>query len=426
MGKTKRFSLAFGKKDHKAPAVSLDWRLESPPIVFRPHDDQDNGGLLSGYMVVDVKEDYVELEDFNATLKIHITHNRPYHKNCRECQNQYIELETWQFLSTPTILHRGEHLFPFSTLLEGSLPASMRGALMAIEYEFKAEAIATRPHTSSAADSSSSSPPPCSRIDFEQTLEVKRILPGPDHAYESSTTFPSTNIHSTISCPAILDPTELNTASLTLTQLKTLNERTRSLDIWKVRKVTWKLEESTKTFAPACSKHQVDDRHGEPQGGREVERKETRVIGEKTLLKGWTADYDNEQGIMQMEIEYGVNQRRSNGRLKYACDSRPAEGPDIRHSLIIEVNVSAEYATLDNPRKVAPKGTDRTIRIRLDVILTDQPGNGVAWEMEMPPIYQDVPPSPPVYVAQGYTTCAGVQVDESCRIATVAQRTLMT
>ncbi len=50
---------------------------------------------------------------------------------------------------------------------------------------------------------------------------------------------------------------------------------------------------------------------------------------------------------------------------------------------------SAKYAT--------PTGAARILRMQFKLLVTERSGMGVSWDEEMPPMYEDVPNSPPGY-----------------------------
>ncbi|CAG1971358.1 unnamed protein product, partial [Fusarium graminearum] len=57
-----RISLPFGKshKDHPSD-VSIDWSIESPPVVFHGNTEESTGALITGQMFLDVKDEIVEV-----------------------------------------------------------------------------------------------------------------------------------------------------------------------------------------------------------------------------------------------------------------------------------------------------------------------------------------------------------------------------
>ncbi|KAL6850751.1 Endocytosis regulator [Amphichorda felina] len=393
----RRLSLPFIKKDSQCPVVGLVCNVESPPIIFHGSPEESTGALISGTLVLDIKEDVVEIDSFHAALNIHITHKRPFQNHCAECANQYTELQSWNFLAHSTILHRGRHVFPFSTLLPGHLPASMSSSLLAIAYEFKAEvAVAAHclPHPSSP-----------STAKFEHVFPVKRSLPRSETPHHSIRLFPPTNIKSSVYYDTVIHPTGSNKVTLKLDGLMNHNTKTKTLDIWRLKKITWKLEETTKTVAPACERHspaaqtveagRAED--GTPATRKGMARTEVRLLGEKHLHDGWKSDYSGADGSVDMEFDYMVNQRCRKGQLKYAADTKSRDGTEVTHSLLIELVVSKEFAPEGRPGSAAQTGTGRILRMHFNVVMTEHSGLGVSWDEEAPPVYQDVPPSPPRY-----------------------------
>lgn len=93
---------------HKLPA-SLDWKLESPPIVFYGDAESSTGALVSGQLFLNVtEEEGHEFESFDATLSIHVTQKRPFVAHCHDCSNQVTELKRWNFLERPLFLAKGK------------------------------------------------------------------------------------------------------------------------------------------------------------------------------------------------------------------------------------------------------------------------------------------------------------------------------
>lgn len=369
-----------------APAV-MDWSVESPPIVFYGTPEESTGALVSGLMYIDVNEEAIDVEAFNASLSMHVTQKKPFQGHCAECQTKVTELKSWQFLAHPTTLRRGRHQFPFSTLLDGTLPASMDSPIVSISYHFKAEAVAVRGPSSTS----------CLPIKFERTLDVKRSLPEPLYPHHSVRVFPPTNIKASAHYNAVIHPTGSNTITLKLDGLMTHNEKVKTVDLWKLRKLTWKLEETIKTTSPACDKH-TPAPTGDEEPKKGIVRTETRTLGEKQLHEGWKSDYTGNDGTVDFEFDYLVNQIRAHSKEpKYACDMKTAEGTEVTHALHLELIVSKEYAAEGKTHLSQQTGTGRILRMHFAVNLTEYPGLGVSWDNEAPPVYQDVPPSPPGY-----------------------------
>ncbi|KAH0598106.1 hypothetical protein MHUMG1_04478 [Metarhizium humberi] len=379
-----------------APA-SMDWSIESPPIVFYGSPEESTGALVSGLMYIDVHADAIEVDSFTASLTMHVTQKKPFQSHCADCQTKVTELKNWQFLAHPTSLRRGRHQFPFSTLLDGSLPASTDTPIVSISYHFKAEAVAVRGPASTS----------CLPIRFERSLHVKRSLPEPLYPHHSVRVFPPTNIKASAHYTAVIHPSGSNAVTLKLDGLMTHNERVKTVDLWKLKKVTWKLEETIKTIAPACDRHApassaaAADADADNEAKRGAPRTETRILGEKQLHEGWKSDYSGNDGTVDFEFDYAVNQPRTHGKEpRYACGLKTQDGTEVSHALHIELIVSKEFAPEGKTHLAAQTGTGRILRMHFAVNLTEYPGLGVSWDNEAPPVYQDVPPSPPAYPAE--------------------------
>ncbi|CAK7272642.1 Endocytosis regulator [Sporothrix epigloea] len=372
--------------------LTLDWKIESPPIVLHGDTENSTGALVSGLLFLTVREEPVQLESFTATLNIHTTQKRPYTAHCHDCIHQYKELQKWSFVQGPLTLTKGKHGFPFSVLLAGHLPASMDGPLVAIAYEFHAEA-AQQSCPSSSASSGTTTPVP---VKLEKTLDVKRSLQAPELPHHSVRIFPPTNIKANVHFPQVIYPIGQNTLTLRIDGIARLNSNVKTLEFWKLKKLTWRLEETAKAIAPVCAKHQPtstgsdDESAPTPKG---VSRTDTRIIGEKTLLSGWKSSYAGvDDSYIELELDYMLSKHA-----KYACDTRTRDGIEVTHQLMIELVVSQEWAPMNKPAMITQTGVGRILRMHFTDILTQRGGIGVSWDNEAPPIYQDVPPSPPSY-----------------------------
>ncbi|KAK3301664.1 uncharacterized protein B0T15DRAFT_320628 [Chaetomium strumarium] len=373
----------LSKDAHTSLPASLDWQLESPPIVMYGDPERSSGALVSGQLFLNIREDGLEIDSFHATLSIHVTQKKPFATHCNECTHQYTELKRWEFLQNPLLMSKGEHSFPFSVLLEGHLPSTMDSPLVSISYEFKAEAL---PRSNGC---------PLAPIKLEKVLDVKRSLPTSETPHHSVRVFPPTNIKASAHYPHVIHPIGSNTLSLRLDGIAKFNPKVNTVEYWKLKKLTWKLEETTKTIAPACERHspKLDDGAEEQQSKKGVVRSETRVIGEKTLFSGWKSNYTSAtDSIVELELDYSLAKNA-----KYACDTKSRDGTEVTHQLMVEMVVSQEWAPVNKPSLVTHTGIGRILRMHFGCVLTERAGIGISWDNEAPPIYQDVPPSPPAY-----------------------------
>ncbi|KID64999.1 arrestin (or S-antigen), partial [Metarhizium hybridum] len=366
-----------------APA-SMDWSIESPPIVFYGSPEESTGALVSGLMYIDVHADAIEVDSFTASLTMHVTQKKPFQSHCADCQTKVTELKNWQFLAHPTSLRRGRHQFPFSTLLDGSLPASTDTPIVSISYHFKAEAVAVRGPASTS----------CLPIRFERSLHVKRSLPEPLYPHHSVRVFPPTNIKASAHYTAVIHPSGSNAVTLKLDGLMTHNERVKTVDLPSPPPATGTRPAPASSAAAAADADDNEAKRGAP-------RTETRILGEKQLHEGWKSDYSGNDGTVDFEFDYAVNQPRTHGKEpRYACGLKTQDGTEVSHALHIELIVSKEFAPEGKTHLAAQTGTGRILRMHFAVNLTEYPGLGVSWDNEAPPVYQDVPPSPPAYPAE--------------------------
>lgn len=405
------FHLARSNKEsHTNPHAALSWKIESPPIIFHGDAENSTGALVSGQLFLDVKDEAgYEVDSFKATLHIHVTQKKPFTVHCSDCTNQYTLLKEWTFLSktlppaTGAIhLARGVHAFPFSVLLDGHLPATLDSALASIAYEFKAEAIPTAAAPTAASHHGSSSQHHPIRL--EKLFDVKRSLPAPELPHHSVRVFPPTNVKASVHYQQVIHPIGMNTLTMRLDGIAKTNSTANTIEYWKLKKLTWRLEETLKTVAPACEKHnhQVEtsppppannnNNNNEPRRNG-VARTETRIIGEKTLFSGWKASYAGAtDSSVDLELEYSLNKHA-----RYSCDLKARDGTEVSHQLMLEMVVSQECAPAGKPSLVTQTGVGRILRMHFGTVLTERGGIGISWDNEAPPIYQDVPPSPPAY-----------------------------
>ncbi|KAI2630579.1 hypothetical protein GGS21DRAFT_208844 [Xylaria nigripes] len=363
--------------------ASLDWRIESSRPIMYGAPGESTGALVSGQLQLRVKEEGFEVENLEARLELCITQKKPYNSHCQGCASQKKELKTWSFLSEPTTLTQRTHEYPFSVLLEGHLPTTTDNALLSIQYVFTAE---TRPRDGGLP------------LKLRRTIHVQRSLPVPDEPHHSVRIFPPTTMTAKVDYDAVVYPQSTSSFTLRLNGVGRHNTSASSIEYWKLKRLSWRLEEDVKTVAPACQKHLPkgsDTDENENGAKKGTTRCDTRVISQADLTSGWKADYFSAQGAVEAEIEYSTG---STSPRPVSCDVRGGDGIEIKHRLVVELVVTQEYVTPTYTRHITPTGIARILRMNFNVIITDRSGLGVSWDNEAPPIYQDVPPSPPSYV----------------------------
>lgn len=96
------------KESYVHRPATLDWKLESPPIIMYGTPDTSSGALLSGQLFLDIKEEALEIDSLVATLNIRITQKRPFANHCNDCASQCTELKKWCLLEHPLVMTKGK------------------------------------------------------------------------------------------------------------------------------------------------------------------------------------------------------------------------------------------------------------------------------------------------------------------------------
>ncbi|KAH7041403.1 uncharacterized protein B0I36DRAFT_235193 [Microdochium trichocladiopsis] len=373
---------AYKHKVSKDPArnelAALSWKIESPPAVMYGPADDSTGALVSGQLLLDIKEGNLEVENVEAELHIRTVHKRPFQAHCDKCSEHKTQLQKWSFLAEPTVLgSTTSHNFPFSSLLEGHLPASTDNSLLSISYEFTA--------TVKFKDL------PKHSLFLNKTINVKRALTVPELPHHSIRVFPPTNIKADVHYPQVIHPLGSNTLTLRLDGIVKHNTDTKTVEYWKLKRLTWKLEETITTMAPPCEKHIPKAASDDEAVRKGIKRTAERNIGHQDMHSGWKSDYSPD-GCVEAEIDFSCSPST-----KPNCDLKIGSSAQISHQLVVEMVVVQEFAPVNQPKQVTPTGIARILRMHFNVNVTERSGLGVSWDNEAPPIYQDVPPSPPGY-----------------------------
>ncbi|OJJ50999.1 hypothetical protein ASPZODRAFT_86865 [Penicilliopsis zonata CBS 506.65] len=385
--KEKRRSLARSARSKERPlhvaeaapaSAKLDVIVESPPLVCYGTPATSTGTLFSGRLRVAVTDaaGAISLDQFDMRLLSRVTTKKPVSRECAGCSTHTEELNSWSFLRESSLqlkLNSGDHDFPFSYLFPGNTPASCNGVLGEIEYRLCARARTTTGE----------------ELTFQMPLHIRRaILPGPDRS--SIRIFPPTNLTGRIVLPSVVYPIGTFPVQMTLSGVVDKGEETQTR--WRLRKMMWRIEEHQKIVSAACPKHT----HKVGGEGKGVLHQETRIIGHNEEKTGWKTDFDTAGGEISMEFEANINPTS-----QPVCDlEQPGTGGlEVKHNLVIELIVAEEFCPNRNVRLITPTGAARVLRMQFNLHLTERSGLGISWDEEMPPVYEDVPASPPGYTA---------------------------
>lgn len=349
--------------------ATLEVDMESPPLVFYGPPGQSTGALLSGQLILTLKEPEVSIKTFEMVLLATVSTKRPVKHDCPDCTTKTTELFRWRFLSEPAHFARKTHGFPFSYLLPGHLPATCHGLLGNIDYTLSAEAI------TNFADP----------INVTRTLIIQRALM-PNQDKTSTRIFPPTNLVATVILPSVIHP--IGEFPIHMRVAGVVTRSKDNITRWRIRRLHWRIDETFKIVSEACKKHAAKV-GGEGKG---ILNEETREIGRDEIKEGWKTDFDTEGGLI--ECEFPASIKPGSNPL---CDVESPTGLCVTHNFAVEIIVAEEHCTQKNPKQAIPTGSARVLRMHFKLTVTERAGMGISWDEEQPPMYEDVPISPPTY-----------------------------
>lgn len=332
--------------------------------------NESSGALMSGNLKITILSETLDLQQVKMELLAHISTRRPIHPNCKACKSRQSIMKTWNFFEHTTTLRHGTHLYPFSYLFPGKLPATTSSALASIDYELVAT-IYPRVEQFKA-------------MVANRPLKLARsILPGPDKT--SQRVFPPTTLNALLTIPNMCNPGSHFMGSLAFTGIQVENKR------WKLKKVNWRIDEISKCVSPACKLHKSRIPGNENQGG--IEYTDTRIVGAGDIKEGWKTDWTaHENGRIEMEVEFSTHIAA-----KPACDvddsGEDGSGIVVSHVMVVEA-VVFEVGISGRPGNIVeslPNGSARVLRMQFPVIVTERSGLGISWDNEIPPMYRDIP-----------------------------------
>jgi hypothetical protein len=224
-------------------------------------------------------------------------------------------------------------------------------------------------------------------IKFAHTVELNRAIP-PGIDKQSVRVFPPTNITANVT----LNPTVHQIGEIPVVmRMHGMTTKQRDVQLrWRLRRLNWRIEEHQKMFSPACDKHRAKLSEGKTG----IAHEESRCIGEQEVnynKNPWKSDPI--AGSAEIEFVCSINASK-----KPVCDVKSdAIRLSITHVLILELVVAEEWAQNKRPGQSSPTGAARILRTQFPLLLTQHAGLGIAWDEETPPMYEDVPESPPGY-----------------------------
>lgn len=287
--------------------------IESPPLVCYGTPKESTGALLSGLIHLDVRETEQKFENFALALNAEVFTHKPVTAHCKDCTTNSSELHKWNLISEPVVLKKGVHTYPFSYLLPGHLPASNNNALSKISYNLSALAMSIKGD----------------EVKFKHHITLRRaILPG--HDRHSIRIFPPTNLCASVKLPPVIHPGGDFPLEIRLDGVVPKRKQNR----WRLRKISWRIDESTSVVSPAC-KHHSNKLGGDGKG---MLHENVRTVGSGEIKSGWKSDFESPGGKIEMEFIAGIP-----AHAEAACDIDSPCGIIVFHDLIVELIVAEEH-----------------------------------------------------------------------------------
>ncbi|SCU90957.1 LADA_0F07294g1_1 [Lachancea dasiensis] len=166
-------------------------------------------------------------------------------QSCKDCCSKVTELARWDVVVKETKIPIGDHVYPFSHLIPGSVPVTVSlgsDSKTEVKYELVAEAT-YKPVIGKDNNVNSKN-----RAILRLPVPITRsILRGPDR--NSMRIFPPTDLVVTAVLPNIIYPKSTFPLELKLDGISSEGRR------WRMRRLNWKLEERGRVRLNTCNVH---------------------------------------------------------------------------------------------------------------------------------------------------------------------------
>ena len=357
--------------------IQLEIDMESPPLISYGAPNVSTGALLSGKLNIIVNDDEAQLTRLDMVLAGHTTTRKPVGKDCPECQSRSYDVYKWQFLTEPHTYPNGTTSLPFSYLIPGYFPATSHSKLGAIEYHLQVIG-----HTPTIA-------PP---LLYTRQLVLQRALPMVQTERNSLRVFPPTNVTCNITSSPVIHP--IGNFNVQVRVSGIYEDTSKYLRRWRIRRVMWRLEETAQIISPACPKH-VHKLGPKVADGKGIQHTDVRTLASEELNEGWKTDFGAEGGGTT-ELEFTIGLKPS---AQPVCDVDSQNGFVITHSMVLELVAFEEYCISKKAKNFVPTGGAKVLKMNVSMKIAERSGMGISWDEEQPPMYEDVPKSPPIYAS---------------------------
>jgi arrestin-related trafficking adapter 1 len=225
-----------------------------------------------------------------------------------------------------------------------------------------------------------------------RTLNVKRAIYPSETPRHSIRIFPPTNITATCTLPAVVHPIGESNIHMRMDGVVKRNADNKTALQWRLKRLTWRLDETQKTTCPACAKHAAKSTNPEA-AMKGVPQQDVRTVATDEIRGGWKSDYSGPDGTIEIEFPLTIP-----AQSKPVCGMKAPDGTAITHVLVVEMIVAEEFVPAKKGGQISPTGAARVLRMHFNVTMTERAGLGISWDEEQPPLYENVPASPPAYI----------------------------
>ena len=371
--------------------VEIEMQIESPPLVSYGAPQDSSGALLSG--IISVRKHVnspVALKMFKMRLLQDTTTLKPLNVRCRQCTTSTTEIRVWNLVSQPREMMASDDImgFPFSHLLAGGLPASMRSPLATVSYRL--EAVLERTSTD---DHHHHHPP----LIFTRTLPLARSILK-SGLKQSQRIFPPTSLIATAFLPHVIYPNQMDIPVDLVVGGLYINPKLR----WSIRKVNWRVDELAKVMFPVCSQHTNLVPSTAVFENGSLLHQDVRQLTCGDLRSGWE--------ILPLGEADGGDVTKTQARMTLHVCTTSAEcnmdsdKASVSHAFVIEIVVGEEVlhpaiakakTASQSLGKWQPSGAARVLRMTYNLIVTARGGLGISWDEEIPPKYDDIASNTP-------------------------------
>ncbi|KGR16330.1 hypothetical protein MG3_01055 [Candida albicans P78048] len=233
---------SVNQSPHSAYTLSIN--IESPPIVLYGAPGDCTGSIISGILKL-TNEDSIELENVTLSLVQTMQYTKPFTlpnsssvSGCKKCNTRVTDLARWDILTVATSFPPGEHAYPFSHLLPGSLPPTSKLGSLHSQSFIKYELVAVVTDTDGKVK----------KLVIPVNI-ARSIIRGPDR--NSVRIFPPTEVTTNAVLPNVIYPKATFPIELKIDNIVSSSQQRR----WRMRKLSWRIEENTKVRAYTCEKH---------------------------------------------------------------------------------------------------------------------------------------------------------------------------